>query len=390
LLIAIAVGCGVLVSGGCDSVDPIVTYRVPTKLPEELQQSESEQSSSRMLAAMVPSGDQVWFFKVTGPESAVGLIESDFRDFVENISFADGSPRLDSLPSDWKRSGEKPMRFASIDVDTPDKQLDISVSNLARQDDYDAFVAMNVNRWRGQLSLGDSADKWADGEPINVAAADGPSVWVDLVGTGGGGSPMTPPFANGAGPFAGGGAPFASGGSTPPSVPPTVTPPNSPAPSSNFSPTSDAETGPADSRLSFDTPDGWRPGRMSTMRMAAFDVGPEDATAEITVIPAGGDLRGNVARWIGQVRGDVPPDDVVDAAMDAGTEVDVDGRPGKRFFLTGDDAKSDEKDATAIDATIVSMDGGMSLFIKMTGPTKTVAQQSDSIVEFLASLKLKL
>jgi hypothetical protein len=129
---------------------------------------------------------------------------------------------------------------------------------------------------------------------------------------------------------------------------------------------------------------------MSTMRMAAFDVGPEDATAEITVIPAGGDLRGNVARWIGQVRGDVPPDDVVDAAMDAGTEVDVDGRPGKRFFLTGDDAKSDEKDATAIDATIVSMDGGMSLFIKMTGPPKTVAQQSDAIVEFLASLKLKL
>ncbi len=49
--------------------------------------------------------------------------------------------------------------------------------------------------------------------------------------------------------------------------------------------------------------------------MAAFSVGPEDSAAELTVIPAGGDLRGNVARWIGQVRGDQAPDEMVDKAL---------------------------------------------------------------------------
>lgn len=126
------------------------------------------------------------------------------------------------------------------------------------------------------------------------------------------------------------------------------------------------------------------------MRMAAFDVGPEEAPAEITVIPAGGDLRGNVARWIGQVRGDTPADDVVDAAMAAATEVDVDGRPGQRFFLAGEESAEDENDATAIDATIVPIDGGMSLFIKMTGPKNVVSDQADKIAKFLASLELKL
>lgn len=352
---------------GCDNVEPIVTYRVPTKVPDELQMG-----SERMLAAMVPSGDQVWFFKVTGPESAVGSIESDFRGFVQNVGFAGGQPSLDELPDGWKRGGEKAMRFASIDVDTPGKQLDISVSNLAQQADYDAFVTMNVNRWRGQLSLPDSTNKWADAEPIEVAAADGPSVWVDLVGSGGGGSPMTPPFAN----------------MTPPpgAIPPAAIPPAS----AKTSPPAPPSTDQADPRLSFDTPEGWRPGRTSTMRMAAFDVGPEDVPAEITVIPAGGDLRGNVARWIGQVRGDAPPDDVVDAAMAAATEVDVDGRSGKRFFLTSEEPAEDGKDATAIDATIVPMDDGMSLFIKMTGPKNVVADQADKIAEFLASLELKL
>ncbi|MGB7326440.1 MAG: hypothetical protein WBD31_16320, partial [Rubripirellula sp.] len=49
---------------GCEKTDPITTYRVSKTVPSQLL---AEQD--RMLAAMVPSGDQVWFFKVTGPQS---------------------------------------------------------------------------------------------------------------------------------------------------------------------------------------------------------------------------------------------------------------------------------------------------------------------------------
>jgi hypothetical protein len=252
------------------------------------------------------------------------------------------------------------MRYATIDVQTPDKQLDISVSKLGRQEDWDEQVKMNVNRWRGQLGLSPSQDKWAEGVGFDVAAADAKAIWVDLVGEpSSSGSPMMPPFARG----------MAAG-------PKSETPQASPA----------GTTTEADPRVKFDRPEGWRDGRMSSMRWAAFKVGPEDSSAELTVIPAGGDLRGNVARWLGQVREGQVSDEVVDKALADAKVVDVAGRSGQRFFLTGEDATS----GTAIDATIVPMDGGMSLFVKMTGPAKTVTGQSEAIASFLESLELNL
>src|SRR5688572_11637373 len=92
----VAIAClAVLVTGtsGCQKADPIVTYSVPTEVPEPLRLGKD-----RMLAAMVPQSDQTWFFKVTGPEQAVGLIAADFRKFVESIEFADGKPVWSELP----------------------------------------------------------------------------------------------------------------------------------------------------------------------------------------------------------------------------------------------------------------------------------------------------
>ncbi|KAA1260602.1 hypothetical protein LF1_31420 [Rubripirellula obstinata] len=383
-------GCTfVLLTTGCEETRPVVTYTIPLEEPDEFKSEKS-----RMLAAMVPLTDQVWFFKVTGPESAVELVRDDLRQFVEQVSFEGDEPKLDELPEGWRKGGKQTQfRFASINVDTPEKQLDISVSKLGRQPDWDSMVAMNVNRWRGQLGLDNSDDKWADGEPIDVAAVDDKAVWVDIVGDGSpaGGSMM-------------GGS--MSGFPSPPNrTTPNRTTPNqtTPAPSAPASPSAlppmpppigsvaagDADDIPPmepDPRLKFDRPEGWRDGRMNSMRMAAFNVGPDDRLAEITVIPAGGDLRGNVARWLGQALGSVAPEEVVDAAMEAALDVNVDGRDGKRFILSG----NGEDDGTAIDATIVPMDGGMSLFIKMTGPKETLNEQTQKIDEFLKSIKLKM
>src|SRR5690606_16542280 len=83
-------------------------------------------------------------------------------------------------------------------------------------------------------------------------------------------------------------------------------------------------------RLKYDRPEGWRDGKMSSMRMASFNVGPEDAEAEITVIPAGGDIRGNVARWLGQIRPEGVADEVVDQALENAEKIKVDGRDAQR------------------------------------------------------------
>tara|TARA_R110002073_G_scaffold65408_13_gene163391 strand:- start:17368 stop:18552 length:1185 start_codon:yes stop_codon:yes gene_type:complete len=378
-----AISCVMLVlaaASGCQKTDPIVTYSIPTEMPEQLRTG-----NDRMLAAMVPKGDQTWFFKITAaPEKAVAVVEDDFRKFVESIQFEDDKPVLDELPEGWQLGGSKPMRFASIDVNTPDKQLDISVSSLPKQSDWDAEVAMNVNRWRGQVGLPASTEKWASGKPLEIESADGPAVWVDIVGKSSGGSP---PMMGGmaGGPMAGG--PMArgempnddihsgvAGGSMASGSSPSTTP---------ASDNGAASESPA-SRLKYDRPEGWRDGRMSSMRMAAFNVGPEDAEAEITVIPAGGDLRGNVARWLGQIRPEGVADEVVDKALQDAEKVKVDGRDGQRFLLLGTDPEA----GTAIDATIVPLDEGFSLFIKMTGPAKTVTAESEAIKSFLESIKL--
>ncbi len=200
----------VALMGGCDSPEPVIVYTVPTSIPPQLRQGKE-----RMLAAMVPRGDEVWFFKVVGPADAMEGIESSYRQFVETVPFGDDGPELAELPEGWRLGPKKPFRFASIDVETPNKQLDISVSKLGIQGDWESFAAMNVNRWRGQLGLPPSDDKWGGGTPISVPAADSESIWVDLEGQpSSGGSMSTPPFAGGA-PFAGPGA-----GSVAQTVPP--------------------------------------------------------------------------------------------------------------------------------------------------------------------------
>ncbi len=71
----------------------------------------------------------------------------------KRLNFKDGEPLLADLPEGWRLGAEKAMRFATINVQTPDKQLEISVSKLTRQEDWDEQVKLNVNRWRGQLGL---------------------------------------------------------------------------------------------------------------------------------------------------------------------------------------------------------------------------------------------
>lgn len=87
---------------------------------------------------------------------------------------------------------------------------------------------------------------------------------------------------------------------------------------------------------------------------------------------------------MGQIRPSGVPDEDVDKALAAVQEIEVDGRPAKRFLLLGDDPEA----GTAIDATIVPLEDGMSLFVKMTGPVETVRGESDAIASFLESLKL--
>lgn len=351
---------------GCGDPPQIRKYTVSGKIPEQLQ------TRDRMLAAIIPRKSDVWFVKVVGSVDAIKLVESPIRDFVSNLAFKADVPDLATLPEGWNRGGAKPMREATILIDTPDAQLDVSISKLPLSGGWDEQVAMNVNRWRGQMKLSPSEEKWAGAESIKVASAqDHDAIWVDLMGEMGASPSMssmtstTPPFAD----MAAQSADATSDRTAPENSPET-----------NVTPEPDGASG-----LKYDKPEAWRPGKMSMMRMAAFNIGPEDAAAELTIIQAGGDLRGNVARWLGQVRGDTPPDDVVDKALAEAESLKVSGREAQRFIMTSGD--TGDGAAQGIDATIVPMDGGMSMFIKATGPPKTLQEEKDRIGEFIDSIE---
>jgi hypothetical protein len=275
---------------------------------------------------------------------------------------------LTKLPAGWNRGGEKQMRFATILIDTPEAQLDVSISQLPYGGEWEEQVVSNVNRWRGQVKLPPSTDKAAGAEPLEVASAtDKPAYWVDLTGELGAGTTAPPMAAAGTPPFAEM-ASQESGSQAAPEAPASTTP--------------DPSTG-----LQYKAPEGWRPGKMSMMRLAAFNIGPEDKQAELTIITAGGDLRGNVARWLGQVRGDTPPGDVVSKALEAAEDLKVSGRDAKRYYLRAD-GEAANAEAQAIDATIVPIGDGMSMFIKATGPPETLQSEKERIGEFISSLQL--
>ena len=364
---------------GCDAPPPVTTYRIPTTMPAALLPE-----TNRMVAAIVPTEDSAWFFKILGPRSAVDSVAEPFRDFVKSIEFSDGNPRLTDLPEGWKIGGARRMRFASVTIDTPDKQLDLSISKLGRRGDWDSLVADNVNRWRGQVGLPRTGDRFGGAE-IMERPGDDPSIWVDVAGeVSAAGPSMTPPFAGGTPPFA---------NSTPPAEDPHAGLPRNVQEAAAQAkaegrkpPTSMPQPEAAASPLQVDAPADWRPGRMSTMRIAAFNAGPEDAQAEATVIVAGGDLKGNVARWIGQVIGGSAEDDLVDRVIEQAEKRTVSGRQGQRFVLMPDDLGKPDA-STAIDATIVPIDDSMSLFIKMTGPSTTVAEQAKAMGTFLDSVR---
>ena len=349
----------IMVSGCDQGPEPIDVMKISKQLPDALLPGDQ-----RLIAAMVPRGDKVWFFKIVGPEDAVQTVADQVKDFVSEVKFTDaGEPVLEQLPEGWKRTAPGMMRFATININTEDKQLDFSISTLgAPEEDWDAYVKLNVDRWRKQVGLENGEEPWAGGVEMTAVAAapaaeDQKSVWADFTGTPpeGSGQSSMPPFMQGMmGSGSGQGA-------------------MSPGPASSGAP---------DPSLGFEQPDSWRPGEMRSMREAAFEFGPAERKAELTVMTLGGGFEANVSRWVGQVFGKAPREEELKAILDAKETLTVSGREAFRFIIIGPESAE-----IAIDGTIVPLGTGQSKFIKATGPPETIKEQQENTAAFLKSLK---
>jgi hypothetical protein len=244
------------------------------------------------------------------------------------------------------------MRFATLTAKVDEQAIETTVTKLSFEGDWENAVKDNVNRWRKQVSLTDSQEPLAGAQELKTES-DVAIAFVDLLGeVSEKGSSMTMP------PFAGH-----------PPMDPRQGAASQAAPPASASP------------LEFKKPDSWREGKKSAMRLAAFEAGEPDKSVEITLIPASGDEEGNVRRWLGQIRAEVP-EETVQAALSDASEVKVGTLPGKMYRLQGD------KDQ-AIYAIIAPQPDGNSLFLKMTGNVDTAEAQAENLVAFAASIEFK-
>ena len=141
---------------GCEKREQVSTYTVASheslQTPEYLALvAKRKAGPARMLAAIVPNGPALWFFKLQGPPELVADREPEFRELLKSIEFQkDGTPKW-TLPAKWKEQPGNEMRFATLVL--PDSPLEVTVTTLPAGGDLTEAILANINRWRNQLEL---------------------------------------------------------------------------------------------------------------------------------------------------------------------------------------------------------------------------------------------
>lgn len=329
-------------------------------------------AEDRMLAAIVPAGKKGWFFKLQGKSAAVTVELPKFQALLQSLE-VDGDKVTWSKPAGWDEEPGSGMRAATFKIGQGDAKLECTVISLPADDPTtDDYLLSNINRWRGQIGLGnlsksDIARASADeGEVRKLSLKSGvPVTWVNFEGTIAQSGGM-PPFAGGMGagmadaPFAGGGR-REQGPSLPERRPGPVAP--------------------ATDEFTYDTPEGWQPGPTGEFRKVSFFVkGDGGAKVEITVsslAAAGSALLPNINRWRGQVK--LP--EVDQATLDKSlVPVAISGKGGHFVELAGGTE-------TILGAVVLVGDEGW--FFKLRGDKALAAQEKDNFLSFVKSMKIK-
>jgi hypothetical protein len=366
----------VVAVAGCGPSEKIEQYQVDK--PETLAEKYFPVAAGdRMLAAIVPHGSQLWFFKFAGPDKAVRKQAEEFGQFLISLHFAAqaDSPPEWTLPEGWIRQPGNQFRYATLEIDPGPPRLEVSVSMLMKPEGDAAgadAVLQNVNRWRSQMSLSPiTVDHLADSTK-RVDLAGEPSIFVDLTGKlGSGGMP----------------APFA-GGAMPPGHPELPSgraelPPDHSAIPSDGGDKSERPSAEVSAELTFDTPAGWQPGEPNAMSMAAFVV--EDGSRKVVITatplsPIPDYLLANVNRWREQVG---LPKTTAEELTKQIKPISVDGAKGGYVELVGPATPAPQR---TIIGAIVEV-GSRLWFIKLSGDAQLAEREKPKFEAFLKSIK---
>ena len=342
-----AVGIMVVVVGtlGCGKTSEVRSYTVP-KLKD------------RLLAGMTIHQGKAWFFKLTGPTHLVSDRADAFRELFESVQFSEDGNPVWRLPDGWvEEPGTDRTRYATIRTGETPGALKATVIPLqAPAGDVAQYELDNVNRWLGQLQLAPIAADQLDQTVERITLRDGRAIWLDATGTPGG-SRMRAPFMAG-------------------------NRPHPPIDANNVAPSAQS-TEEQPKLLTFTEPASWKPGRMSSMRKAAFVVNDGEAQVEITVIDlaaSAGDLLANVNRWRDQMQLEAIDQATLDQQL---VEVSVDDVSGQYIEIFTPESVDPAKAILGV----MAVRKDRAWFFKLTGTASLAAIEKERFLEFVQSTK---
>jgi hypothetical protein len=118
---------------------------------------------------------------------------------LNSVRFSsEGKPQW-TLPEGWQEQPGSQLRFATLVIPAEPKPLEVSVTVLPNSgEDDEAYVLLNVNRWRGQLRLPPTTKEQLAGESTQVPLDGATATVVNLLGTAAPDGMGRPPFMSGA------------------------------------------------------------------------------------------------------------------------------------------------------------------------------------------------
>lgn len=354
---------------GCEKPAEISRYQVPSEPPQLARDAEpvpgptapseavSEPIAQRMLGAIIPVGQQVWFFKTMGPVEQISPLRDAFGQLLDSVEFAsEDAPPTWTVPEGWSEQPGNAFRYATLIANGV--EITVSKLGLPGGQDLQGYLLSNVNRWREQLNLPPvNADQFA-ATTVARKVADRDAILVDLAGTASAGGPSM-----GRGPM--------SGSVTAPARPPAGDGSLPAAAGSRGAPTATV-------------PDYWTAGATSSFRIATYNIQRDGLSAEVTAIPLGpasGSVLDNVNRWRGEI------------GLEPSTESEVNQRL-QPITVAGVSAQlvelldaPDEPGAQATLAVIAPLEG-QTLFLKLRGDRKLVEAERDNFRVFAETFQM--
>jgi len=330
----------------------------------------------RILGAVIPDKENVYFVKATDRTAHLASAESAFRTVVETFAIdpASGSPKFE-LPSGWSLNlldnanagiGLAEM-IAEINYEAPAGRIRFTVSKYNKPSEtaaWENYLLSQINRWRGQLELPPTTvpNLVSELPTIPREGAALPAYLFDANGGGASGSTAS--------------------GTTPSGTSAVETAPVSAEPIIPAAPA----TRPA-LKLTYDKPENWELQAAKPYREATFKVTKEGKEAEVTVSTARDTPVQNAGMWATQTTQVNDPSAIEAMAKKTVEEAEtlqVGTKTAKLYSIRA----SDQPDARSLLVVAIPMgEGGMSMFVKLNCELRMMEEEKSTFLSFVNTLR---